>query len=77
MSKLLEWHSCPHCKIDKYCSPAVWRDHVEDCAYKANKHRDPCPRCRADLMPVFGGKICSNDACDYQLRIFPRGGGTQ
>ena len=72
MSKLLEWHTCPHCKKEKYCPPDSMRDHVEDCSQRPTKRLD-CPQCGAGLMPVHGGAICSSPSCDYQLHMLPGG----
>jgi len=72
MSKLLEWHTCPHCKKEKYCSSQVIRDHLEDCMARVKKH-SKCPQCNSDLMPVLGGVLCSSHACDYSLKIVPGG----
>jgi hypothetical protein len=72
MSKLLEWHTCPHCGKEKYCPTQVMTDHVEDCRSRPVK-RTGCVKCGEPLMPVQGGAICSSHTCDYVLYLVQGG----
>lgn len=72
MSKLLEWHTCPHCHAEKYCPPATMRDHIEDCKARPVR-RTGCPQCKEPLMQTYNGAICSSPSCDYELRLVQGG----
>lgn len=69
--KDMYWHKCPHCSIDKYCSEAAMRDHIEDCPQRPSlKKNRPCPKCGGMLEKILPASwICLNENCDYQLGV--------